>query len=218
MLSVTQYGLLFRRLVRDDIEMVRHWRNSPELRPYMHDTAEISAESQLKWFESVNNSRNFYFVIEHQSAPCGIVYLRNADYKFSKAEGGILIHNTALHNSPVAAAALLFMLDFGYFVLGLKSIYGHVLKSNTRAEANYRRLGFRLTGSDERSYFEEATVDDYSPKAVKMRDALQSLTGEEKGMRIMPGNSSADVSLLKVMKGIIGNTKQELPFEIILIR
>jgi RimJ/RimL family protein N-acetyltransferase len=218
MLSIAQYGLLFRRLIRDDIEMVRQWRNSPELRPYMHDTSEISAESQLKWFESVNNSHNFYFVIEYQSVPCGIVYLRNADYKISKAEGGILIHNTALHNSPVAAAALLFMLDFGFYVLGLQTIYGHVLKTNVRAEANYRRLGFRLTGSDERSFFEEATMDDYSQRATKMRDALQALTGEKTGMRIMPGNNPADVSLLKVMKGIIENSRPELPFEITLVR
>ena len=49
------------RLRHCDIELVRHWRNDPKISQHMAYREHITREMQERWFETVNNNRNFYF-------------------------------------------------------------------------------------------------------------------------------------------------------------
>ena len=56
----------FIRLKEEDIELVREWRNSPEITQYMEFRDFISEDMQQDWFESIDTIYNLYFIIEYK--------------------------------------------------------------------------------------------------------------------------------------------------------
>ena len=68
------------------------------------------------------------------------------------------------------------MLDYGHLYLKMKHFYGHVLKTNQRAYANYEAIGAVITGNEgDRSFMLE--LNDYSlnnPLVAKARAMLVS--------------------------------------------
>ena len=74
-----KYGITLTRLREDDIELVRKWRNSPGIQQYMEYREFITEEMQKKWFESINNLQNFYFIIEYENKKIGLINTSNID-------------------------------------------------------------------------------------------------------------------------------------------
>ncbi len=65
-MKLTKYGITLNRLREDDIELLRQWRNSPQINQFMEYRGNITPEMQRDWFRSVDNFDNFYFIIEYQ--------------------------------------------------------------------------------------------------------------------------------------------------------
>ncbi len=43
-----------RAIENDDLEKLREWRNTPNLRKFFRETSEISKINQEAWFKSIN--------------------------------------------------------------------------------------------------------------------------------------------------------------------
>ena len=53
---ISGYGIELRRVSTFDLPALRRWRNSPEIRYQMVDTAHISPRAQRMWFETIRTS------------------------------------------------------------------------------------------------------------------------------------------------------------------
>jgi UDP-4-amino-4,6-dideoxy-N-acetyl-beta-L-altrosamine N-acetyltransferase len=67
------YGIVLTRLTAHDLELVRVKRNSEEVRSYMQFRDEITPEMQVKWFSSIDNEHNNYFLIHHGDEKVGMI-------------------------------------------------------------------------------------------------------------------------------------------------
>jgi len=159
-------GLSFARLRKEDIELVRHWRNSKKINQHMHFKGRITVEMQEKWFESINNFSNYYFILQSGQSKIGLVNFHGVDSDLRNAETGIFIWNDDFLGSGIPVLSLLILLGFGYHFLGLSSVYGYVLGNNIRAINCYKKVGALIHKElDEDRVLMQATKEHYELKA-----------------------------------------------------
>jgi len=127
------FGISLERLTRDDLELVRRWRNDPEIRRYMFFREPITLEMQEAWFETIDNPYNHYKLIVCGGEKIGLSHIKNCDYERKCGEGGIFIWEPAYRNSIFAYRVSIVGTDWGFYTLGLETITGRVRKDNRRA-------------------------------------------------------------------------------------
>jgi UDP-4-amino-4,6-dideoxy-N-acetyl-beta-L-altrosamine N-acetyltransferase len=139
--KIEKYDVTLRRIDEDDLKTVRGWRNHPEVVKFMDFQEFITPGMQRRWFQSINNSQNYYFVVEFQGKSLGVTNFKDIDYQKKTAEAGVFYppEHTV---SDVPFRASLAILDFGFEQLELKSIDAHILKDNKRAIRYNKALGF----------------------------------------------------------------------------
>jgi len=69
-----KYGITLSRIKEEDIELVRYWRNKPDIKNTMIYRKYISKQQQKKWFASINNNNNYYYLIIYNNEKIGLIY------------------------------------------------------------------------------------------------------------------------------------------------
>ncbi len=159
------------RLTEDYIELVRSWRNTPEIRKTMEYREYITPEMQLEWFRKIDNVNNNYFLIETDNKFIGLINGANVEWdKGITNNGGVFIWDKQYMESIEILQASLLLTDLGYY-LGLKKNYIRILKDNARAIAFNTAMGYRLLPGQELVYNQqyELTPDTYFTATEKIR-------------------------------------------------
>ncbi len=174
-------GHTFTRLEKSKIELLRNWRNADWIRPFMHYTEYITPHMQEQWFISINNSNNWYFIIEKDRVPIGCVFLRDIKKNDKvSAEPGIIMASADETLMVSVGTSMLFQGLIGFQLFGLKSFVSHQYKKHSRSLSNQFHLGSNITGNyGEDSVFAEGTCERFEVKGKKIRHALQTVTGED---------------------------------------
>lgn len=123
--------------------MVRNWRNQAHISNQMVYREYITSEDQIKWFNSINNSRNYYFIIEYKTELVGLINAKNYKPEFGFGEGGIFIGEKKYEDSFAAVFASLTLLNFVFYLLPeISHSVIKILKTNTRAIQYNKLLGY----------------------------------------------------------------------------
>ena len=109
---LNQYGISLKRINKNDIELIRKWRNHPNIRKYMGYKKKISEKEQIEWFKKVNNTFNYYFLIIINDTPIGVINCKDVNINEEYGEGGIFIWDDDFLNTPYPIFASLILLDF----------------------------------------------------------------------------------------------------------
>lgn len=176
------YGLRLSRLREEDIELVRHWRNSEKIRQHMHYRGLITSEMQKKWFSSIDNISNYFFILQHGESKIGLVNLSKVNYDKDDAEAGIFIWDDDFLGKGAPVKALLILMNFGYYCLGLKLLYGLVLRDNVRAINLYKKIGAVVTDKiNEQQVMIEVTREGFESKTAEWETSglFESLKNEK---------------------------------------
>jgi len=142
--KLEKYGIVLNRLTHDKIELLRNWRNDPKIANCMEFRDYITPEMQEIWFRTIDNDRNFYFLVEYDGKEIGIINIRDIDYGQKTGEGGIFIYNDNYKDGVVAVRASLCFYDFCFETLGLNKIIGHILQDNIRSQKFNTAVGYEL--------------------------------------------------------------------------
>lgn len=147
-LVITKYGVTLRRLTHDRIELLRVWRNDPKIQQHMFYRQEITPEMQERWFANLDKERNYYFFVEIDEKPIGVVNLKDIDFDKKIAEPGVFIYEDAYINGDVSFRACLTLMDFAFETLGLEYLRGHIVPGNKRAVRFNKAFGYELTNAE----------------------------------------------------------------------
>jgi RimJ/RimL family protein N-acetyltransferase len=147
--NITKYGVVFKRLTFDKIEMVRNWRNDTKVSQYMDFRDYITPQMQEKWFETINNNHNYYFIIEFNTEEIGLVNIKNINFFDKCGESGIFIYDNKYLNTDVGIRCGLCQVDFAFEELKLNYLYGHIMNNNKRAIRFNRAFGCILDENQE---------------------------------------------------------------------
>lgn len=185
-MTIEQYGIKLVRITIDDIELIRAWRNKNEIRSKMGYRKYISMDMQKKWFETVDNKFNYYFLIEYNNKKVGVINAKNIIPSKKYGEGGIFIWDEK--NEIVAVLASLCLLNASFFVLDIfNKSFIQILKDNRKAVLYNKFLGYiKLPGQSNkvRNEYYILTKEDYIRKSEKLNEAAKKITNDYELPRI----------------------------------
>ncbi len=211
----TGFGIVLVRLKRHDIELVRQHRNSYAINQYMEFRKEISQEEQEKWFASIDNKSNNYFLINHKGQQIGLIYGADIDWeKKETGNGGIFIWQKEMleTHAPLAASLLLTEISF---LLGMERTYIKVLRDNTRAISYNQNLGYEILPGQEEMENQKyvLTKENYFLKATKFRKSFVRMYGEVFIMRLDDSTHEAEINMREIYRNTSEENKTRLKVE-----
>lgn len=182
-MKICKYGVTLHRLRQQDIEFVREMRNSEEVRRYMEFREEITPEMQQKWFDSINNFENFYYIIEYKGSRIGLLNDKNMDWQARTSESGLFLWDEKYINTIIPVLASLCLLEVGFYYLDWNTSYIKVLRNNPKAIDYVNSLGYVLSKGQEETENQEyyLTKELFESRGKKIRKAAQAFVDEESG-------------------------------------
>jgi UDP-4-amino-4,6-dideoxy-N-acetyl-beta-L-altrosamine N-acetyltransferase len=146
---IRKYGITLRRLALEDIELVRQMRNSEEIRQVMQFREEITPEMQLKWFESINNFENYYYIVEYQGKDIALINDKKMDWEARTSESGLFFWDKNYINTFIPILSSLVLLEMGFYYLDWNISYIHVIRDNFAAIGYCQQIGYELCEGQE---------------------------------------------------------------------
>lgn len=133
-----------RLLVVADAELTLNWRLSPRAR-LLHVGAQTISE-QEKWIQS-RPENEFNFIIETIAGePCGMISLVKIDLVNLLAEPARFFVDQSFSKQPIAVEATLILYAVAFEILGLQTLHGQIVGSNTRMLAWQQHYGMVIEG------------------------------------------------------------------------
>jgi UDP-4-amino-4,6-dideoxy-N-acetyl-beta-L-altrosamine N-acetyltransferase len=180
---IRKYGITLRRLTIDDIELVRQKRNSEEIRKVMHYREEITPEMQLKWFESIDNFANAYYIVEYEGKKVALINNKNIDYDSRTSESGLFFWDKDYLNTFIPILSSLALIELGFYYLEGSKSYIHIMRDNFQAIGYAQQIGYELCeGQDEEEnqlYY--LSRENFEIKGRNIRKAAKAFQDEESG-------------------------------------
>lgn len=180
-MKLIRYGVTLKRLTRDDLELLRTWRNSQKVNQFMEYREHITKEMQEKWFESIDNPDNNYYIIIYKDEKIGMInekgYNRFAD---QTSESGIFLGNDMYRNSHVPVFASLILLEMSFLFLGGKDSFIRILKDNESSIKYNKQLGYELCPGQENVENQQyvLTRENFINSTYKIRKAALRISGD----------------------------------------
>lgn len=171
------YGTKLSRLTHNDIEMVRNWRNSETVRPFMEFQEHITTEMQEKWFASIDNEAHNYYIIFDGDEKIGLIYGSYINWvKKETSNGGIFISNPEYWQTAIPLTATFLLMDIS-FMLGLERTFIKVLKTNKNAIQFNNNVGYEILEGQENILNQKyvLTQETYEKKTKNIREKLKKI-------------------------------------------
>lgn len=141
-MKLNKYGVALESLTEETSEIVRQWRNAPEVNQFMDYQEQISVEQQKLWFAAIQNNNATYFLIRKANVPIGMIHVENIDLEKRSAFVGLFIGEVSHHGTGVALSASLTLLNYVFESLKLRQVLAKVKDDNAEAIEYNKSLGF----------------------------------------------------------------------------
>ncbi len=194
---VTQYNTILKRVELEDIELIRYWRNQASIRNYMEYKEYITPEMQRKWFYSINNKLNYYFLIIYENKIIGLINAKNYDEENRYGEGGIIIWSKEYLFSSVPVFASLTLLNFIFTYLDdinysiVKIADNNMLAIQFNKQLGYEpnseiktQKGFSYYSLSKENYFEKTKRLNKAAAILSGNDMPVKLTGQKSELNL----------------------------------
>ncbi|WP_100642149.1 GNAT family N-acetyltransferase [Alteromonas facilis] len=149
------YQVRLRNILRDDLELLRQWRNSDHVRKFMLTDGYITQEQQQAWFEHIRRATNqLHFVIEYRGHPIGSCNIKTrgqaADiFSAEHFELGLYIGDEQYAGNVIAFSPTLLMNDFCFEQLHANQLHAVVKPDNLAAMRYNEKLGYKIVNRGE---------------------------------------------------------------------
>lgn len=131
-----------RELRAEDEEMVRQWRNQPDVAEHMYNDEAITVEGHARWFQAaLHDHRRRYWVFEHHGEGVGLGNFYDLDKKHRRANSAMYIARADLRGTGVGALAEYGLFVQAFDVLGLNKVMCEVLETNNRMINSNKAFG-----------------------------------------------------------------------------
>lgn len=144
MQKLNSQSITLTTLCEDDLELLRNWRNTPQISGNMEFRGYITSEEQIKWFKGLYNSTNYYFIINYQECKIGLIHLNKFDDREKSAHAGLFIAEKEFTGTGISLGASLLILSYAFEELNLQIVYAKIKRDNLSALEYNMGLGFVL--------------------------------------------------------------------------
>lgn len=160
-----------RPLEKKDAPFMLEWMTDPGITQFFRfDASQVNLDSCLAYIESASNQENavHFAIADENDEYLGTISLKDIDREKRTAEYAVSTRKK-VHGTGAAMQATRLILQYAFDTLGLERVYLNVLAENGRANAFYRKAGFRFTREE--------------PNALEIRGKSKTLNWYETGIR-----------------------------------
>lgn len=199
-MQVVKYGIVLESLTDKDLELVRSWRNVDHVRLNMKYQNIISQEMQFNWFNSLDKTRNLYFIIKKNAKKIGVVNLKEISWDIGIAEAGIFIGETEYLNTLSPILATICIMEFAFDILNLKSLVAKIGVSNYTAMLFNEGIGYKKQSQqlDNNFHNYEINSENFLEATKNIRETLNKLNASGFELNI----AEEEIDLIKLKKYI----------------
>lgn len=175
----TRYGVTLTRLAEEDLELVRSWRNDPDISQFFEARQHITAEMQRAWFHRVDNDQNYFFLVEVDGQKVGLADVKNISWEDRWCEGGNFYRRDYWHTIvPYQGSFACF--DFVFNELKLDCVRSRILVTNPRSIRFNRAFGYVVSPGQEGVENQWYTVsrDDYERATSALRRTVERIAAQ----------------------------------------
>lgn len=131
-------------LEKSDIEMVRRWRNTPDVASFMYSESNIDEEQQIYWFNKISKEKNsIYWIIEFEEQKIGLASLTGIDSALNSCYWAFYLGESTVRGAGIGAKIEFNILDYVFSVLKLNKLRCEVFVSNEKVIKMHEKFGFR---------------------------------------------------------------------------
>lgn len=144
-----------RSVDEDVIEKFTEWLNDFETTDYIGRSAQLTTlDGERKYFENTKEDAYSFFIIRNEDDQLiGTVSLEQIDHINRRATLGIFIGDKSGRNKGYGTEAIGLILEYGFKYLNLNNIKLDVMEFNERAQACYKKCGFKEYGRRRKAEF-----------------------------------------------------------------
>lgn len=137
-----------KKVGRNDIELIRQWRNSDLINNVSFSEKKITEEMQKKWYEKVSEEKNFlHWMIISNGKAVGYAAIRSIDIQNSRCEfASLYLGDEDALGTGVGAIAEFLVIEYVYEHYNLRKIYCEVLETNPKVILLHKKFGFEIEG------------------------------------------------------------------------
>lgn len=127
--------ITFRSIEEKDLEIIKYWRNSPGVLPYVREYRLLSDYDQDKWFEAYQKQRRTsdwdqeLMLILDEDLSIGVGGFVRTQWRNRRAELSFFIGEDAARTKDIIKDSLESLIDLGFNTYGFNKItwpvYGH---------------------------------------------------------------------------------------------
>jgi len=165
---IKKYDIELHRLTEADIELVRHHRNSHTIRSKMFHQNTISKEEQVKWFEKINNSFNYYFIIIWKGKKVGLINGTITSLEKQTSTGGVFFWDEKVLQTYIPMCASIIMGDLTFCLLNMKKTTAMVRSDNKVALQFNTKLGYDFVKEEDGKVYMEMLNASYLSSELRM--------------------------------------------------
>ena len=120
------------RITKGDLELLKKWRNDPEILKFNTQYFLLNMEHQKKWFDEINDegSQNKMFVFKYRNKTVGVGGLIHLDKQNKNADVAIILGESKIHGKGLGKKALQLLVDYGFNKMKLHRIGAEIFEYN----------------------------------------------------------------------------------------
>ena len=136
--------IVLKKITHEDLELVRKWRNSPEVAQYMYTEDEISAEQQENWWQKVkDDSTLIQWIIEYDNQKIGVASLSGISNVLSSCYWAFYLGDNVPRGGGIGSKIEYNVLEFVFNELKLNKLRCEVMIFNDKVISMHEKFGFR---------------------------------------------------------------------------
>jgi RimJ/RimL family protein N-acetyltransferase len=155
----------------EDAETYTRWLNDLAVTRYLTlAPKQMSLQAERDALASLSRAHNYAIVLKEGDELLGNIGLMDVDSVDGTAEVGLFIGESSRQGKGYGTEALRLLCDYGFNVLRLSNIMLRTADFNGRAQACYRKVGFREIGRRHDSHFYAGSFHDTVYMELLARD------------------------------------------------
>lgn len=176
--------IALRAMAPMDKEMVRQWRNLPEVSRYMYTGHEISAEEHERWFQGVLAAPHCrYWIITCDGEDVGVANITAIDPRHRRCYWAFYLASPSVRGKGVGSFVEYWMLRHVFDDLNLNKLCCEVLSFNEAVINMHKSFGFREEGLFREHVVKEGQAVDVVCLAMLQREWQAAKPGIEERLR-----------------------------------
>lgn len=132
------------KLGKEDLELVRNWRNSEDVTKYMYNESYITKEQHKNWFEKIkDSSQSIYWIIEYNNKKLGLASITGIDNTLQSCYWAFYLGDTSVRGGGIGAKIEYNVIEYVFSELNMNKLRCEVFISNDRVIKMHEKYGFR---------------------------------------------------------------------------